>query len=239
MGLKHQTVSDPALAKSHVAGERVTRIQQAEHARFGTISYDLRRLWILHHQMARSGYITLCSHHERVLRLPIQSTNARHLADTDKPDLTLMVYAAGTQTVINVVLTMQHFCQEMEACLDAELQESGTSERIKEAFKLAGIGDLLTERGYSALQEILERRDAVEHPKKANVFNSHPRDWDRVPLSWFLADRVLQAFVSWDELFTRARDQWMLHPVLAPKTLTFTVERGKKSARQAKKPLKE
>jgi hypothetical protein len=66
------------------------------------------------------------------------------------------------------------------------LRESGTSEHIKEAFRLAGLDSNLTERGYAALQELLERRDAVEHPKKANVFNSHSRDWDRVPLSWSL-----------------------------------------------------
>lgn len=239
MGLKHESVSDPALAKDIPAGERVMIIQHAEHARFGTISYEIRRLWAMHHAMARSGYMQLRSHHERVLRLPVQSTNARMLAASDKPDLTLMIYTAGTQTVINVVLTMQHFCQEIEACLNAELRENGTSDRIKEAFRLAGLGGNLTEPGYSALQEILERRDAVEHPKKANVFNSHTLEWDQVPLSWFLTDRPLQAFVVWDQWFVHAVRQWKLHPALAPRTLTFSVERGKKSTRQAKKPPKE
>jgi hypothetical protein len=134
MGLKHQSESDPNLARDHVAGEAVIRIQSAEHAQFGTISYELRRLWILHHAMARSGYIQLRKLHEQVLRLPIQSSNSRLLTTKDGPDLTLMIYAAGTQMVLNVVLTMQHFCQEIEACFDHQLQENGTSERIKEAL---------------------------------------------------------------------------------------------------------
>jgi hypothetical protein len=215
------------------------RVQQAEHARFGTIAYEARPLWVMHHAMARSGYMLLCSHHERVLRLPIQSSNDRLLTAADKPDLTLMIYTAGTQIVINVVLTMQHFCHEIEARMNTGLQETGTSERIKEAFRLAGLGDNLTERGYSALQEILERRDAVEHPKKANVYNSHPLEWDQVPMSWFLTDRVLRAFLSWDEWFVRAAGQWQLHPIHTPKTVTLTVERGERSTRPTKKPPRE
>lgn len=239
MGLKHESVSDYGLAKELEAGTRVQILQKAEHARFGTITYEFRRLWILHRLMAQSGYKSLSDHHKRVLRLPLRDSNERLLSASDRPDLTFMIYAAGTQMTINVVLTMQHFCQEIEASMNVELRETGTSGRVKEAFTLAGLNAELTERGYSAIHEILERRDSVEHPKKMNVFNSHPQDWDRVPLSWFLTDRPLQTFISWDEWFGRAADRWLLHPVNAPKTLTFTVERGKKSTRQAKKPPKE
>lgn len=236
MGLKHESVSDPTLAKSHTAGTRVMRVQQAEHARFGTIAYELRPLWAMHHAMARSGYLLLRNHHEKVLRLAIQPSNDRLLAASDRPDLALMVYTAGTQAVLNVVLTMQHFCQEIEAHLNAQLQERGTAERIKEAFKLAELDASWRERGYSAFQEILERRDSIEHPKAANVSNSHPLEWDQVPLSWFLTDRVVQTFVSWDEWFVRMASQWQRHPIHAPQTVTLTVERGKRSTRQAKKP---
>jgi len=236
MGLKHQSVSDPSLGENHAAGTPILRIEQAEHARFGTIAYELRRLWTLHYIMARSGYIELRRHHEQVLRLPIGTSNSRLLAAKDRPDLTLMIYSAGTQMILNVVLTMQHLCHEIERGMDCQLQESGTSGRIKEAFKLAGLDAILAEPGYSAFQEILERRDAIEHPKRGNVSSSHPRDWDCVPLSWLLTDRAPKAFESWHEWFLRAVDQWRLHPVNAPKLLTLTVERGKKSTRQAKKP---
>jgi hypothetical protein len=240
MGLKHESISDPALAKPHTAGARVTVLQQAEHARYGTISYEIRRLWTLHYAMAHSGYVSLRSHHERVLRLPVLNTNSRMISATEQPDLILMIYSAGTQMVLNTVLTMQHFCEEIERYLDVQLQETGTSGRIKEAFTLAGLqANSLREAGYSGFQEILERRDSVEHPKKSNVFNSDPLHWDQVPLNWFLTDRPLQTFTSWNEWFSRAVHAWKAHAVHTPRSVTVTVERGKMSTRQAKKPPKE
>lgn len=225
--------------QEHKKGEHVIRLLHAEHAQFGSISYELRRLWQLHYRMARSGYIELCRHHNRVLRLPLQPSNDRLITADERPDLSLMVYAAGTQMAINTVLTMQHFCQEIEACVGIELQESAIGARIKEAFELAQFSATWQDAGYVALREIIERRRAIEHPKRENTTISHPNDWDLVPLSWFLTERAPKAFKLWDSWFAQIIEEWKRHPVNQPKTLTLTVERGKKSARQAKKPPRE
>lgn len=185
MGLKHQSVSDPRLSHAHRAGTPIRILQRAEHAKFGTISYEIRRLWQFHYAMACGGYEGLRICHERVLRLPVLSSNDRLMAAGDRPDLTYMVYVVGTQMIVNTVLTMQHFCQEIEDRLDAKLERSTLGERVKEAFGNAGLTFRVDERGYSALQEILERRDALEHPKRENVRNSYATDWDRVPSNWF------------------------------------------------------
>lgn len=237
MGRKHQFTSDPALAKAHEAGTPVRLIQHAEHSRFGTISYEVRHLWHMHYLMARSGYIELRRRHDEVLRLPLTSNGDRLMTANSEPDLTFMVYVAGTQMIINLTLTMQHFCQEIESSLRLNLSDSTLGRRVKEAFKEADLD--VSPKGYAALQEILERRDAMEHPKRKNVFNSHATHWDRVPLSWLLTERPLVAFEAWHNWFSASFKKWKLNPVQAPRNLTLTVERGRKSTRQAKKPPRE
>jgi hypothetical protein len=239
MGLKHESVSDPSLAESHNANDHILLIQHAEHAQLGTISHEARRLWNLHYLMARSGYIQLRGHHERILRLPVLSSKERLITANDNPDLTLMVYVAGTQMVINSVLTMQHICQEIEAVLGIKLEGRTLGERIKEASEQAELGVSVDESGYSGLREMLTRRDAVEHPKRSNVFNSHPNDWDQVPMNWFLTERAPKSFELWSSWFGNAVEAWKHHPIHEPKRLTLAVERGKKSTRQAKKPPRE
>jgi hypothetical protein len=237
MGLKHQSVSDPMLAKDHEAGEPIRLIQHAEHAQFGTITYEARRLWHLHHEIARSGYVQLRQLHQQVLRLAVAPSCDRVLTASDRPDLMLLVYVAGTQMVLNTVLTMQHFCQEIEHALDAELQRTEIGDRTREAVGLAGLTVATAGPGYSALREIIERRDAVEHPKRKNVFNSHPNDWDSVPMSWFLTERASRSFERWYAWFADAAEQWGHHPVAQPRTLTLTISgRGVRSTRQSKKP---
>jgi hypothetical protein len=213
-------------------------LQHAEHPQFGSISYEARRLWTLHGQIARSGYIQLRQHHERVLRVPLASSGDRMLMQRDTPDLTLLVYVAGTQMILNTVLTMQHFCQEIEHVTSAALRESDIGARTREAFCAAGLAvDTAQDPGYSALREIVEKRDAIEHPKRKNTFNSHPTEWDQVPLNWFLTERAPRAFERWSAWFVQAVEQWNQHPAMQPRMLTLTIgAHGVKSTRQAKKP---
>lgn len=239
VGIKSRSLSDPALAKAHQAGEAIQRIQHAEHARLGTISYEIRRLWELHYLTARSGCMSLRQLHERVLHLPVETSGSRMLAAADTPDLTLLIYVAGTQMVLNTMLTMQHFCHEIERVLGAEPQRSGTiSARIKDAFALAEIPVSASSPGYSALQEIIERRDAVEHPRRDNVFSTDPTGWDNVPMGWFLSERALTSFERWRDWFADALEQWKQHPAMQPRAMTLQVTRGVRSARPAKKPPK-
>lgn len=176
MGIKSESVSDTSLARPHAAGTKVRVLQHAEHRRFGSIAYERRRLWTLHHLMAVSGRRQLGQVHEAVLRCPVESSQARFLSADMRPDLTLHAYHAGTQMILNVVLTMQHFCEELERVLGLTLRGGSISARISEAFGGAGIQVGAQEKGYAAFVEIVERRDAIEHPKKGNVHNSHPTD---------------------------------------------------------------
>ncbi|GAA5128846.1 hypothetical protein [Haloechinothrix salitolerans] len=240
MGIKHESQSDPSLGKEIPAGTPVRIIQHAEHAQFGTISYEIRRLWYLHFLMARSGYSELAKLHKKVLDRPVESSNARSLEGADEPDLVFLVYGAGTQMLLNTVLTMQHFCQEIESRLQFKISGNTLSERIREAFDSAEITSVSAAgEGYDALQEIIYRRDAVEHPKLNNVFNSHPNNWDQVPLNWLLTERSLRSFERWFRWFKNAADEWGGHRVNDPMVVTLTVSRGMKSTRQAKKPPKE
>jgi hypothetical protein len=239
MGTKSNSVSNPDLAKPHAAGSVVRILQNAEHGQWGTISFEVRRLWILHRRLATDGYNQLVKLHQEVLRAPVGSSNSRILTKDDDPDLTALVYAAGTQMVLNTVLTMQHFCHEVERTLRLDANQSTLAVRIKETFTRADLKLPAGSRGYAALREILERRDAIEHPKNENTFNSHPNDWDRVPLSWLLTERSLRAFLYWHEWFTETIDEWEAHPERQPRRRTLTVERGKMSTRQTKKPPKE
>jgi hypothetical protein len=212
VGLKHRSAPDLQLAKDHETGKPIRLIQHAEHSRFGTITYEARRLWLLHYEVARSGYMQLRRLHEQVLRLPVASSGDRVVASSDSLDLTYLVYVAGTQMVINTVLTMQHFCQEIEAAFATKLNGSEIGDRTREALALAALDiDTAAHQGYSALREIIERRDAVEHPKRQNVFNPHLTEWDRVPLSWFLTERAPRSFERWREWFAEVVEQWKGH----------------------------
>jgi hypothetical protein len=187
--------------------------------------------------MAHSGYIQLKRCHEAILHQPVTPNCDRYLSSGDRPDLTFAVYVAGTQMVLNVTLAMQHFCEEIERQFQAKPAGGEIGDRIREAFRLAGIDIASNGHGYSAFREILERRDAIEHPKAHNVRNSHPTDWDCVPLSWFLTERALSAFEQWSDWFSRAVESWQNYLTARGSiTQTFTVIRGVKSARQYKKP---
>jgi hypothetical protein len=237
MGRKSESRSDPELAKAHERGAKVAFVQHAEHGRYGTITYELRRLWKFHYDIAHSGYDQLKRCHEVVLSQPVTPNRDRYLCSDDRPDLTLAVYVAGTQMVLNVILTMQHFCEEIERQFQAEFAKGEIGDRIREAFGLAGIDAASNSAGYAAFREILERRDAIEHPKACNVRNSHPTDWDHVPLSWFLTERAPNSFEQWSVWFSRAVESWQNYlTARGPIMQTFTVTRGVKSTRQYKKP---
>lgn len=238
MGIKSKPVADPALARDHKAGASVIIVQQAEHTQLGTISYEVRMLWQLHIAMAFQGFEFLLSVHEQIARVPIDTANSRTLVARSDPDLAAMAYGAGVQMVLNVVLTMQHFCEEVERRLGAEQDRTGTvGERIKRVFGLAGLA--IDTQGYSAFQEMVERRDAIEHPKRESVRNSHATDWDKVPIGWLLTERAPRAFERWEIWFRSAVEQWKRHPAMQPRPGTLTVTRGIRSDRQAKKPPRE
>jgi len=240
MGRKQQSTTDPALAKEHAAGTEVKFVQHAEHSQLGTISYELRRLWPIHFELARIGHRGLSAAHASILHLPVTPNADRFLSKEDRPDLAASAYCSGLQLLVNVVLTMQHFCNELEMSTKIDVGSGTLERRMKRAFSEAGIPFNPSEPGYAGLREIIEQRDSMEHPKPETVRNSHPVNWDRVPLGWLLTERPLKAFTHWDGWFTQIADSWIEYLAAQPQ-VTYTVEvvRGVKSARQFKLPPKQ
>jgi hypothetical protein len=199
--------ADPSLARAHEAGASVIHIQHAEHAHLGSIAYEVRTLWLLHIGMAMQGYGLLRYLHEQVVRVPVDAANTRTLTAKDNPDLAARVYGTGTQMVINTVLTMQHFCAEVERALGMSEQprKGDLGDRMRRSFGMAGLP--MDAEGYSALQAMIELRDAIEHPRQENTRNSHPNNWDRVPMGWFLSERAPRAFERWEGWFRAAQEQ--------------------------------
>src|ERR1035441_5705887 len=64
IGLKHQSVSDPTLAQAHKVATAIRLVDHAEHAQFGPISYERRRLWQLHYLAGRD--LTLAASRPKV-----------------------------------------------------------------------------------------------------------------------------------------------------------------------------
>jgi hypothetical protein len=240
VGRKQQSTTDPTLAKAHEAGEEVKFIQHAEHAQLGTITYELRRLWPIHFQLARVGHQGLLAAHESILHLPVTPNADRFLSKEDRPDLAITAYCSGLQVLVNVLLTMQHFCNELEMISKIDVGGGTLEKRMKRAFSEAEIPFDPSDPGYAALREMIDQRDGMEHPKPETVRNSDPVNWDRVPLGWLLTERPLKAFANWERWFSQIADSWIENLSARPQ-ISYTVEvvRGVKSARQFKLPPKQ
>lgn len=77
----------------------------------------------------------------------------------------------------------------------------------------------------------------MEHPHQDTVYNAHPRDWDRVPLTWFISERGLAAYDRFEGGFEALVARWELRiaDMSGPGTLRTTA-RGIRSEMQYKKP---
>lgn len=237
MGKDQKLRSDPARAREHAAGVPVNVIQILTHNQFGAIGYFWPRHWVFHAHMAEEAANQLVGLHRQLISFPVNTMNAiRSIEDMAYIEA---VYRAGTGMVINIILALQHLCEEIERTLKIQLLESTLDDRLKEALGAAVLAGPTMRPGYAKLVELEAIRDAIEHPKGTNTYNPAPGQWDQVPLAWFLSERGLTAFGGCSQFVKSIADDWQQRAkeLDAPAELTF--ERGVHSQRQFKKPPNE
>jgi hypothetical protein len=234
MGKDQKLRSEPARAREHAAGVPVNVVQILTNDQLGAISYFQPRHWVLHAHSAEQAANELVALHQQLVSLPVNTSNAIRGIE----DITYIaaVYRAGTGMVINIILALQHLCEEIERTLKIRLRESTLDDRLKEALGLATLAEPTTRPGYAKFVELEAIRDAIEHPKSTNTYNSAPGQWDQVPLAWFLSERGLTAFGGCSQFVKSIADDWQQRAKELDAPAELTVQRGIYSQRQYKKP---
>lgn len=234
MGKDQKLRSDPARAREHAADVPVNIVQILTHNQLGAVSYFLPRYWVIHAHMAEKAANQLVELHRQLVQFPVNATNAIRSIE----DMTYIeaVYGAGTGMVINIVLALQHLCEEIERTLKIQLRESTLNGRLKEALGAAVLAEPTTRPGYAKFVELEAIRDAIEHPKGTKTYNPAPGQWDQVPLAWFLSERSLAAFGGCSQFVKSIADDWQQRTKELDTPAELTVERGVYSQRQFKKP---
>jgi hypothetical protein len=233
MGRKTNLSGNPDLGKEHKVGAQIAVIQILAHAQLGAIAYPWPRFWALHANLADEAFTRLESVHDQVLALPTDTSNMRSIHDLP---LLQEIYGAGSEMVSNAVRAVQHLSEEMERVKGSVLTGSTVEERIRAATGMFGLDSRTDSPEYQGLIEILAIRDAIEHPKEANVYQGDENRWDEVPLAWMISDRSLKAFNRFSEWFGALVDEWEQCLLALPvERATLAVTRGIESKLQAKK----
>ena len=237
MGKNQKLRSDPARAREHAEGAPVNIIQILTHNQLGAIGYFFPRYWVFHAHMAEEAANQLVELHRQLVRFPVNAmNNIRSIEDMAYIEA---VYRAGADMVVNVVLALQHLCEEIERTLKIQLRESTLDGRLKEALGAAAVAEPTTRPGYAKFVEMEAIRDAIEHPKVTNTYNPAPGQWDQVPLAWFLSERGLAAFSGCGQFVKSIADDWQQRAKELDAPAELTVERGVYPQHQFKKPPSE
>lgn len=170
--------------------------------------------------------------HLEVLKLPLDASNMRNIFDLDFLE---DIYCAGTDMVSHAVRAIQHLGERMECKMGSELQATTAMERIKEATTFLGINNHSDHPGYQGFTELLQIRDAIEHPRASNIYGVG-NDWDKVPLAWMLSERGLQAYERFRTWFDLLVTDWESYCTAHPQPTTLSIERGIESTLPSKKP---
>lgn len=232
MGKDQRLQSDPARAKPHAKGESVVVIQVLTHAQLGAISYVWPQHWRLHARSAERAANILSKFHKRLVTFPVHDT-MRGIEDMGFIET---VYSTGVHMVTETILALQHLCQEFERVLGIQLKEHTLDGRLREAMQAAELTPPTKRPGYAKYVELKEIRDAIEHPKSSNVYNGKPGQWDCVPLAWFFSERGLAAFEGSMQFMKSITDDWQERKKQFSGVVELTVQRGRYSERQYKKP---
>jgi hypothetical protein len=225
-------VSDPSLAHAHKAGSKGVVMQLSEHARLGTVALRWPRYWALHHQSAIASFRALERVHASIAAMPADKTDMRRLYDMRT---VAALYRAGCGFVMNAAVAAQQLACEMEREAHASVGVGSVEVRLKIVGRKVGILNVVKGAGYEHFNELLLIRNAVEHPKPHNIYNGN--DWSKVPLAWFASDRAMVAGYGFFEWFDGVVDAWnAVMPKFASGPVTFDIERGIRSRRQAAKP---
>ena len=234
MGKRTNLQGDSALAKPHAGGATIAPLQTLTHDPFGAIGYSWSEFWLFEAQLAEDSFDKLKALHQTIFELPLGPSAMRSIHDRE---LLKAIYAAGTDMVSHAARSVQHLAECMERVKGTALRETTATGRIKEAAALFDLDDHQTDPGYQGFVELLNIRDAIEHPTQARVFTGDPSEWDKVPLAWLISDRGLKAFELHDSWLGLVVNDWTTYcqANLQPKTLTV-LTRGLKSILSAKKP---
>lgn len=238
MARKREWISDSALAAAHADGTPLYIVQQLQHRPLGTIGYHIvRDYWKLYADIADAGRAALRQAHRRVEQLPVDDTNSRLIRDMD---LIVEVHYAGTLMVLHALLALQHLCDAIERATDGEWDgRGGIRERVDYAATALGLRKIRRESGYDGFNELLQVREAIEHPKPGNAYAPAEENWERVPMAWMLSERPFAAYdsyIRWRAVLESARARHADEHRTLGGTVTLRVERGIKSTRQARKP---
>lgn len=237
MGKSTKLIDDSNLHRAHDAGAKVVPIQVLAHSKFGTIAYQWPRHWVFHGRSAGAARDDLTRLHKRVLKLPVDNTDMRSIYDMA---FLQDIYATGCRMVVESILAIQHFCEEIERCTKSVPSEGDLIERLDAALKAAQLNISKKTKGYASLIELLKIRNAIEHPKPENTYSGDSNNWDRVPLAWFISDRSINNFDSFYNFLNGLNKRWTLRLEKikkedGPSTLHLS-QRGVRSIRQFKKP---
>lgn len=236
MGRNQKLKSDPSRGKEHQAGAPAQVVQVIAHNQLGAICYVWPRHWVFHARAAEQAANQLATLHQRLVQFPVHGESS--LRSVDDLEYIEAVYRAGTQMVVQAILTLQHLCEEIERTTHVELRGSSLDDRLREALAAANLTPPAQRSGHAKFVELEGIRDAIEHPKQENVYNGDPGQWDRVPLAWLLSERGLLAFVGYADFTKSIVDDWEARKQELDMPGELTIERGIHSQLQFKKPPK-
>lgn len=234
MAARDRIVSDPSLARDHEAGVTVTLVQPLIHRQLGAITYEVPLFWEMHQHAAEEAHERLTALHEELASKPVDKSNSRFL---QVDDFVYRVYVEGASLVRNAVLMFHHLSNTIEQQLRLDPYGGPMLQRLDKAARSAGIERPALHAGYPGLAELVQVRDAIEHPKASSTYNANEGAWDSVPLAWMLSDKPATAYERFASLSADFVSAWktVQEGLAAPGTITIS-KRGIRHTVQAKKP---
>lgn len=235
MAKKAKLSSNQELAHPHSEGAELRLLQILVHDPLGAICYSQRRYWALHANLAGVEFAELKKLHSLVEVTPVDKSKMRTIRSDE---LLQDVYGTGTSMVSNVVRAIQHLTLEIMAKSPMPPTMTKVLPRLREVCGLVGLPLDERDPGHQAFAEMVQIRDAVEHPRPANVYAGDSSGWDRVPLAWMLSDRPMTTFPAFESWFVRLVQSWdekLASMPAQPQTLTIQM-RGLQADNQFKKP---
>lgn len=205
----------------------MTVLQTLEHKVLGSIAYDWPRLWLLHYDLAMSAHAELMALHQKFAEHEVSKAGFRMLGDSDAQEF----FDPGVRMVVHSVLSVQQLATEIESVFNLEQAGNDAATRISSAVDLSDLDALQSTIG---IRELIEVRDAIEHPKQENVYSMD--SWSQVPLAWMMSDRPEVAFGRFQTEIGGVAANLHEHRAANRNPAVLDVKRGMRSNRQFKKP---
>jgi hypothetical protein len=200
VGRRVKLTSDPALAQPHAAGSKMWLNQPCVHIELGPIFVRQVPHFGLHVAYARQLRAELATLDKQIEALEVETSGGRNVSDKA---LVSNLYIVGTTLAVHTVLAFQHLVLTLESLAPANTGTTDLNGRFSAVLRRLGNRlDLNTEHGYTALCEIQDMRDAIEHPTRENMYTVDTNAWDQVPLTWISSGRAAAAFDSALRLLT-------------------------------------